>query len=103
MPSPDDGCPCKGEGEAQGSGPKVVQSRLPRTAAISLTIGDGSKLRYAEVMSSGRKINLADLGIAEVRPKSRVVSYWRYPDRRGLARSTPSPENSEPSWEKTGE
>lgn len=53
---------------------KVVPGRPPKTAAVTLTVPEGSRLTYAEAMSRAREqIKLADLGIASVRPKRAVT------------------------------
>ncbi|CAK9815590.1 hypothetical protein ANTPLA_LOCUS8712 [Anthophora plagiata] len=74
-------------GPAKTSPPRKRLGRVPRTAAVSLTVPPGGSVSYAQALASAReKINLAEVGITEVRPKRAVTG--------GLLLQIPGPEGA---------
>lgn len=69
---------------------KYMPGRPPRTAAVTLTVPPGSKTTYAEAMTLARaKVNIADLGIASVRPRRAVTGAMilEVPGQEGAAKA----------------
>lgn len=69
------GGPIKAQGSNKPSKPpgKLKPARLPASAAVTLTVPEGSDVTYAQVMSTAKaRVKLADCGITEVRQKRAI-------------------------------
>lgn len=73
--------------------PQTPPKETPRPAAVALSIRDGAKMSYAGTMSSASRIDLAELGIPEVRPKRAINGglLLEIPGRRVLPGLMPLP------------